>query len=214
MVRLDIISDVVCPWCYIGKALLDRALEKDADQPFTVAWHPYQLNPEIPAGGLPYADFLRLKFGAPERATQTLVKVTEAAKAAGAEIDYAGITREPNTFDAHRLIHWAGIEGRQSPVVSALFRAHWREGRDIGDHTVLTSIAQEAGLDGQMVARLLDSEADRDQIRDRIQHSRDKGVRGVPTFVIADTHVLTGAQPVEVWVDVIQQIKAHLAQQG
>ncbi|KFI31780.1 DsbA family oxidoreductase [Haematobacter massiliensis] len=210
MVTLDIISDLVCPWCYIGKTLLDRALESDASQPFTVAWHPYQLNPEIPEGGIPYADFLRLKFGAPERASEVLVKVTEAAKAAGAVIDYVGITREPNTLDAHRLIHWAGLEGRQTPVVSALFRAHWREGRDIGSHDVLADIAGETGLDRKMILRLLDSDADREEIRARIQHTRDRGVQGVPTFVIADTHVLTGAQPVEVWADVIQQIKAQL----
>ena len=210
MVTLDIISDIVCPWCYIGKTLLDRALESDASQPFTVAWHPYQLNPEIPQGGIPYADFLRLKFGAPERASAVLVKVTEAAKAAGAVIDYVAITREPNTLDAHRLIHWAGLEGRQTPVVSALFRAHWREGRDIGSHGVLADIAGEAGLDRKMILRLLDSDADREEIQRRIQHARDRGVQGVPTFVIADTHVLTGAQPVEVWADVIKQIKAQL----
>ncbi|KFI25532.1 polyketide biosynthesis protein [Haematobacter missouriensis] len=210
MVTLDIISDIVCPWCYIGKTLLDRALESDASQPFTVAWHPYQLNPEIPQGGIPYADFLRLKFGAPERASAVLVKVTEAAKAAGAVIDYVAITREPNTLDAHRLIHWAGLEGRQTPVVSALFRAHWREGRDIGSHGVLADIAGETGLDRKMILRLLDSDADREEIQRRIQHARDRGVQGVPTFVIADTHVLTGAQPVEVWADVIKQIKAQL----
>lgn len=210
MVTLDIISDIVCPWCYIGKTLLDRALESDASQPFTVAWHPYQLNPEIPQGGIPYADFLRLKFGAPERASAVLVKVTEAAKAAGAVIDYVAITREPNTLDAHRLIHWAGLEGRQTPVVSALFRAHWREGRDIGSHGVLADIASETGLDRKMILRLLDSDADREEIQRRIQHARDRGVQGVPTFVIADTHVLTGAQPVEVWADVIKQIKAQL----
>lgn len=210
MVTLDIISDIVCPWCYIGKTLLDRALESDASQPFTVAWHPYQLNPEIPQGGIPYADFLRLKFGAPERASAVLVKVTEAAKAAGAVIDYVAITREPDTLDAHRLIHWAGLEGRQTPVVSALFRAHWREGRDIGSHGVLADIAGETGLDRKMILRLLDSDADREEIQRRIQHARDRGVQGVPTFVIADTHVLTGAQPVEVWADVIKQIKAQL----
>lgn len=211
MVRLDIISDLVCPWCYIGKTNLDRALERHPDHPFAVEWHPFLLNPEMPRAGLPYADYLRMKFGSPERSAQILARVGEAAAQAGAEIRYERITREPDTTDAHRLIHWAGLEERQTPVVSALFRAHWRDGRDIGDAQTLADIAGEAGLDRAMIAHLLAGDADRQEVRDRSAHSRERGVSGVPTFVIDGQHVLSGAQPPEVWDDVIRQINAHLA---
>lgn len=206
MVRLDIISDVVCPWCYIGKTLLDRALEKSPHHPFAVEWHPYLLNPEMPPGGLPYGDYLRMKFGDPARIVPLLARVQEAAETAGAEIRYERIMREPDSTDAHRLIHWAGLEGRQTPVVSALFRAHFRDGRDIGDAATLAEIAGETGLDRAMIARLLASEADRQEIRARAAHSRSRGVTGVPTFIVADSHVVAGAQPVEVWQDVIAQL--------
>lgn len=211
MVRLDIISDIVCPWCYIGKTLLDRALERHADHPFAIEWHPYQLNPAIPAGGLPYGDFLEARFGAQQKAVELIGAVTKAAAAAGLEIDFTRIAREPNTLDAHRLIHWAGLEGRQAAVVSALFRAHWREGRDIGDAGVLRNIAMAAGLDGDLTARLLASDADRQETLDRIAHSRARGVTSVPTFIIAETHVLSGAQPPELWEQVIAEISRHRA---
>lgn len=211
MVQLDIISDLVCPWCYIGKTLLDRALERHADHPFAIEWHPYLLNPEMPEGGLAYADYLRMKFGDPARSSAMLARVQEAAEAAGAEIRFERIQREPDSTDAHRLVHWAGLEGRQTPVVSALFRAHWRDGRDIGDAATLAAIAGEAGLDAAMVARLLASDADRAEIRARARHSRERGVSGVPTFIVAGQHVVSGAQPVALWEDVIGQIGAALA---
>lgn len=206
MVRLDIISDVVCPWCYIGKTLLDRALEAHPTHPFAVEWHPYLLNPEMPAGGLPYGDYLRMKFGRDSSIGPMLARVQEAAEAAGAEIHFERITREPDSTDAHRLIHWAGLEGRQTPIVSALFKAHWRDGRNIGDAETLAAIAGESGLDAEMVARLLATDADREAVRARAAHSKSRGVTGVPTFIIADSHALSGAQPVALWADVIAQI--------
>lgn len=214
MLRLDIISDIVCPWCYIGKTLLDRALERSPDHPFAVEWHPYLLNPQMPRAGLPYADYLTMKFGNQSRIGPMLARVAEAAEAAGAEIRYERITREPETTDAHRIVYWAGLEGRQTPVVSALFRAHWRDGRDIGDAGTLADIAGEAGLDRALIARLLATDADREEIRTRAEHSRSRGVTGVPTFVIAGEHVLSGAQPVEVWEDVIAQIARQSGAEG
>jgi predicted DsbA family dithiol-disulfide isomerase len=120
----------------------------------------------------------------------------------------------PNTLDAHRLIHWAGLEGRQTPVVAALFRAYWREGRDIGDRAVLLDIAAAAGLDRAMIARLLESGADAEEIRARDTHARTHGVTGVPTFVVASRHVLPGAQPPEFWDQVIAEIGAAAADPG
>lgn len=214
MIKLDILSDPICPWCYIGKANLDRALEKHPGHPFEIEWHPFQLNPEMPEGGMDRRTYLETKFGGRESAIAVYAKIDEAAKAAGLEINWEGITVTPNTLDAHRLIHWAGLEGRQAPVVSALFRAYFREGRDIGDRAVLLDIAEAAGLDRAMVERLFESGADAEDIRERDAHARARGVTGVPTFVVANRHVVPGAQPAELWTEVIEDLSAQLAERS
>lgn len=208
MIKLDILSDPVCPWCYIGKANLDRALESHPEHPFDIEWHPFQLNPEMPQGGMDRRDYLEAKFGGRQAAAEVYARIDTAAQAAGLAIDWGAMTVTPNTLDAHRLIHWAGLEGRQTPVVSALFRAYFREGRDIGDRAVLLEIADAAGLDRAMIERLLNSDADADEIRARDAHARDRGVTGVPTFVVANQHVVPGAQPPELWSQVIEEL-AH-----
>ena len=205
MIRLDIFSDPVCPWCYIGKANLDRALEAHPDHPFRIEWHPFQLNPDMPAGGVDKHRYLAEKFGE-ERLVQVHLRLKEASRAAGAEIDPDTPKRIPNTLDAHRLIHWAGLEGRQTAVVSSIMRAYWREGRDIGNAGVLADIAAQAGMERAMVARLLDSDADADDIRARDADARAKGVTAVPTFLIAQHYVVSGAQPPEVWGKVIEEL--------
>ncbi len=208
MITLDIFADPICPWCLIGKARLDRALEARPDHPFAIAWHPFQLDPSLPQGGMNRADYLEAKFGR-EGAVRIHVPVLDAAKEAGIEIDLAAITRTPNTRDAHRLIHWAGLEGRQSAMIAALMRAYWREGRDIGDAAVLADLAAGVGLDREMIARLLASDADCDTVATREEHARSRGVRAVPTFVIANTHVIEGAQPTELWLRVIDDLAAQ-----
>lgn len=206
MIRLDIFSDPVCPWCYIGKANLDRALEVNPEHPFAIQWHPFQLNPGMPPEGVDRAEYLEAKFGGRDKAVQIYARVEEAARQAGLEIDFSRIRRMPNTLDAHRLIHWAGLEGRQTPVVSALFRAYWREGRDIGDTATLAQIAGEAGMDPTVVERLLASDADRDDLIARDIDARKKGVSAVPTFLIAQRHVVSGAQPTELWEQIIAEL--------
>jgi len=208
MIRLDIFSDPVCPWCYIGKANLDRALEAASGHPFAVEWHPFQLNPDMAPEGVDRADYLNLKFGG--RMAEVNARLEQAAAAAGLSIDLAAIARVPNTLDAHRLIHWAGLEGRQAAVVSAVFRAYWREGRNIGDRAVLAGIAGAAGMDAAMTARLLASDADAADITARDQDARRKGVSAVPTFLIAQHYVVSGAQPPEVWGQVIAELSAQV----
>lgn len=205
MIRLDIFSDPVCPWCYIGKANLDRALEAHADHPFRIEWHPFQLNPDMPAEGVDKHDYLAAKFGE-DRLVQMHLRLKEASRAAGAEIDPDTPRRMPNTLDAHRLIHWAGLEGRQTAAVSAITRAYWREGRDIGNAGVLADIAAAAGMDRAVTARLLASDADADDIRARDADARAKGVSAVPTFLIAQQYVVSGAQPPDVWSRVIEEL--------
>ena len=209
MVKLDILSDPICPWCYIGKANLDRALEKRADHPFEIEWHPFQLNPDMPEAGMDRREYLETKFGGKEQAVQVYARIAEAAEAAGIDIDFGAIKRTPNTINAHRLIHWAGIEGRQTPVVSAMFRAYFKEGRDIGDVDVLADLADAAGMDAAVVLKLLDTDSDLEDIRARDTWARERGVTGVPTFIVAQQHAVSGAQPAELWAQVMNDIAAQ-----
>jgi len=206
MIKLDIISDPICPWCYIGKAYLDRALAAHPDHPFSIEWQPYQLNPEMPASGMDRREYLELKFGGKDKAVKVYAEIAEKAEDAGLEFDFAAIKRTPNTINAHRLIHWAGIEGRQAFVVAALFKAYFTEGRDIGDATVLYNIAADSGMDADVVEQLLKTDADIEDIVARDALGREMGVRGVPTFIVANERVLTGAQPAQLWGQVIVEL--------
>lgn len=209
MVKLDILSDPICPWCYIGKANLDRALEQHPNHPFQIEWHPFQLNPDMPPEGMDRREYLETKFGGKDGAIKAYAPVVEAAEKAGLKINFAGIKRTPNTLNAHRLIHWAGIEGRQTAVVSMLFKAYFVENSDIGDIDVLADIADSAGMDAAMVRKLLDSDADAKDVAARDAWAREKGVTGVPTFVVAQQHAVPGAQPPELWAKVIGDIAAQ-----
>ena len=205
-IRLDIFSDPVCPWCYVGKANLDKALDQHPDHPFQVQWHPFQLNPEIPPEGVTKRAYLEEKFGGKARVDAVHDRLREVARGAGVDMDPDKPQRMPNTLNAHRLIHWAGIEGTQSPVVTALMRAYWVEGRDIGDLATLADIAGENGMDRDATLRLLQSDADADDIQARDQDARHKGVNAVPTFLIAQQYVVSGAQPPETWEKVIAEL--------
>lgn len=205
-VTLDIFSDPVCPWCMIGKANLDRALEQRPGHPFRIEWHPFQLNPDLPPGGVDRRDYLEAKFGGQARAVEIYAQVMRAAEAAGVDINLDRMAVQPNTLDAHRLIHWAGIEGQQLEAVSALFEANFAEGRDIGDRKVLAAIAGEIGLDVDVIARALASDADEALIRERDAHARERGVTAVPTFIVADHYVVQGAQPADLWEQVIAEL--------
>ena len=205
-IRLDIFSDPVCPWCYVGKANLDRALADHPDHPFAIQWHPFQLNPEMPTEGVAKRDYLEAKFGGKARVDAIHERLREVARNAGVDMDPDKPKRMPNTLNAHRLIHWAGIEGVQQAVVDALMRAYWVEGRDIGDLETLADVANENGMERAATLRLLQSDADADDITARDQDARHKGVNAVPTFLIAQQYVVSGAQPPETWGKVIEEI--------
>ncbi len=146
MIKLDILSDPICPWCYIGKTRLERAMEAEPNHPFAIEWHPFQLNPDMPSEGMDRREYLETKFGGKDNAVSVYAEIEKHAREDGLELDFAAIKRTPNTIDAHRLIHWAGIEGKQNAVVDALFKAYFKEGRDIGDAEVLCDVADSAGL--------------------------------------------------------------------
>ena len=205
-IRLDIFSDPVCPWCYVGKANLDRALADHPDHPFQVQWHPFQLNPDMPPEGVAKRAYLEQKFGGKARVDAIHERLREIARSAGVDMDPDRPQRMPNTLNAHRLIHWAGIEGVQQAVVDALMRAYWNEGRDIGDLPTLADIAGENGMDREATLRLLHSDADADDIRARDRDAREKGVNAAPPFLTAQHYVVSGAQPHETWEQVIAEL--------
>ena len=206
-IKLDIMSDPICPWCYIGKAHLDRALESEPDHPFVIEWHPFQLNPDMPEAGMDRRAYLEGKFGGKEAAVRAYAPVVEHAEKAGLKINFEAMQRTPNTLNAHRLIHWAGIEGRQTAAVSALFKAYFVDARDIGDAEVLCDIADVIEMDASLVSRLLDTDADVQDIRDRDAHSRKMGITSVPTFIVAGRHAVSGAQPPDLWKKVLADLR-------
>jgi predicted DsbA family dithiol-disulfide isomerase len=206
MIRLDIFSDPVCPWCYLGKANLDHALDLRPDHPFAILWHPFQLNPDMPREGVEKRPYLEAKLGGKARVDAVHERLREMARAAGVEMHPDKPQRLPNTLDAHRLIHWAGIEGLQSQVVTALMRAYWVDGRDIGDHQTLAEVAASQGMGKAETLRLLGSDADADDIQARDEDARRKGVNAVPTFLVAQKYVVSGAQPSETWGKVIAEL--------
>ena len=211
MTSLDIFSDPVCPWCYLGKANLDRALEAHPDHPFVIAWHPFQLNPDMPAEGVDKHSYLLDRFGSEQQLQSIHQRFRDIARQSGVQIDPDTPKRIPNTLNAHRLTHWAGLEGRQAFAVAALMRAYWVEGRDIGNTGVLADIAGGIGMDRAVAARLLASDADLDTVRTREAHARARGVNAVPTFLIANTYVVSGAQPPDMWAKAIDEIAANHA---
>ena len=206
MVKLDIVSDPICPWCYIGKAKLEQALAQAGDHPFDIRWRPFRLNPEMPPDGMDRKAYLEAKFGGKERAAAIYDKIRAAGAEAGLDLDFARIGRTPDTLDAHRVIRWARMEGAQGRVVDALFRAYFEQGADISDRKVLLDAAEGAGMDRALVEQLLDSEADREEVIAEDEAAREIGVGGVPTFLIGGKYVIQGAQEPELWTKVIGEL--------
>jgi predicted DsbA family dithiol-disulfide isomerase len=210
MIKLDIMSDPICPWCYIGKTQLDRALKENKNHPFKIEWHPFQLNPDMPSVGMDRRDYLERKFGGKKQAVQFYSNIEQKAQELDLPINFSGMKRTPNTVNAHRLIHWAGLEDKQQKIIDELFDAYFCKAIDIGDHYVLCDIAKKAGLDQEIVSRLLVSDSDIKLISERDTHSRKMGVTAVPTFIIANQHVVPGSQTPEVWATIIIELLGQL----
>ncbi len=197
--RIDVISDAICPWCYIGKRQLELALPMLAEQGlnFEVHWHPYQLNPEMPAEGVERAAYRLAKFGSEEKMRQIDARVAEAGAAVGIEMRSGLMRRTPNTIAAHRLIWLAGEEGVQDAVVDGLFRGYFSEGKDIGDAAVLGEIGAAAGLAAERVAAMLASDEGLEIVTARDAMARSAGINGVPSFVMLNHVLFSGAVPAE-----------------
>jgi len=190
---IDVVSDVVCPWCYVGEKRLEAALAEEP-QPVTLRWRPYQLDPTIPAGGLDRAEYMERKFGKSGRLQSVHDNLTRLGAELGIPFAFDRIKRSPNTLDAHRLIRWASSAGMQGTIVDRLFKAYFVEGRDIGDRGVLIEIAGEFGLDAKLVEKLLKEGADADLVRQEIEQAQGMGVSGVPFFIFGGRLGVPGAQ--------------------
>jgi predicted DsbA family dithiol-disulfide isomerase len=201
---IDIVSDAVCPWCYVGKRKLEAALALKADVPVEVRWRPYQLDPTIPPGGIARKDYMEKKFGSAGRVAEIYQRIEGAGRDAGIAFAFDKITRSPNTLDAHRLIRWSASAGKQDAAVERLFKAFFEEGADIGDHAVLTRIAGACGMDAVLVGELLAGEADKDAVREEIAEAQRLGVNGVPFFIIGGRFAVSGAQSAEVLASAIE----------
>jgi predicted DsbA family dithiol-disulfide isomerase len=200
--KIDIVADTVCPWCYIGKRRLERALAARPQPDIEIVWRPFFLNPEIPSEGLDRSDYVARKFGGRERANRIYATVAEAGAAENIPFRFDLIRRSPNTINSHRLIHFAGMAGRQNEVVEAIYRAYFLEGRDIGDHDVLADLGEEADMPRGEVLRYLRSGADREAIVGGDERARSLGVNGVPCFIIERRYAISGAQLPEVFQQV------------
>ena len=213
--QIDIISDVVCPWCFIGKRNLESALrswhEQHPDDTPTVRWHPFQLNPDLPTGGVPRKEYLEAKFGGPARAKEIYARVEAAGKRAGIEFAFDAIAVQPNTIDAHRLLHFADERGRQDEVAETLFTRYFLEGANLASSDTLADIGHQAGLVREDVLAYLATDDDRELIAEQDRRARAIGVEGVPFFIFDQRIALSGAQPPEVMVRAMEQAREQLA---
>ena len=202
-ISVDVISDVICPWCYIGKRRLEKAIAA-AEVQVRVRWHPFQLNPTMPMEGISRKEYRSRKFGSWERSMELDAKVSAVGKSEGIHFAFDNIERTPNTVDAHRLIWFADQNGCQDAVVEALFRSYFTDGQDIGDRQTLIDIVTEAGLERQAAETILNSDEGMDVIANAREMSQRHGVDGVPFFIVDQKITLAGAQDSETFLEVFQ----------
>jgi predicted DsbA family dithiol-disulfide isomerase len=206
-VQIDVISDTVCPWCFIGKRRLQKAMTLRPDIAFDVKWRPYQLDAQVPRGGMDRQAYMRAKFGDDPAKIVEMYKLIAAEGAKdGIEFDFASIQRRPNTLDSHRLIRWAEAAGVQDDVVERLFIAYFENAEDIGDIRVLADIADMCGMDGVEVAQMLESDTDLNLVAREDQIAREMGVTGVPAMIFGNRLAVSGAREAEVLVSVIDRV--------
>jgi predicted DsbA family dithiol-disulfide isomerase len=208
---IEIYSDVVCPWCYVGKRRLERAVSQVGGD-ITTTWRPFQLNPTMPNDGMDRTAYLEAKFGSLEAFRQLEEHVLAAGASERIAFAFEKIAWTPNTFAAHRLIWLGEREGCQDAVVDSLFRGYFEEGADIGSIPALVDLAGRAGLDREFVERMLQSEEGITEVMAEEAAGHKLGIRGVPYFVVDGTYAISGAQPVQVFVSVLQRVAGDRAE--
>jgi predicted DsbA family dithiol-disulfide isomerase len=209
-IAIDVVSDVVCPWCYIGQKRLEKAVEAVPDVDVTVRWRPYQLDPTIPPEGKDRRQYMLAKFGSDQRIREIHARIEPLGAAEGIAFDFEAIKVSPNTLDAHRLIRWAANDGSdvQNRLVQALFSAYFEQGRNVGERAVLVETARSAGMDGAVVEAMLAAEADRAEVVAEIETASRMGITGVPCFLLERRYAVMGAQESATLADAIRQVAA------
>ncbi|UXN04551.1 DsbA family oxidoreductase [Bartonella sp. HY406] len=213
---IDIIADFVCPWCYIGGKRLDKALKILEIDDAKIEWKPYQLDPTLPKLGRPYESYLKQRLGGADKVDEIHRQLIELGKEFEIEFDFAAIEIMPNTLDAHRVTYWAGQaeSDTQTKVAYELFSRFFEQGQDIGETNILTDIAREAGMRGDVVEKLLETNVDINTMTDDITLAQKIGVQGVPCFIINKKYAIMGAQSTQKFADAIGQICAGFEPQG
>jgi predicted DsbA family dithiol-disulfide isomerase len=210
---VDVVSDVVCPWCYIGKRKLETALTRlHADEPGlapTVRWHPFELNPELPVEGIPRAAYLEKKFGGKARAAEIYARVRAVGAEVGIAFDFDRIARQPNTGEAHRLIAWAQQRRDAGALVERLFRAYFIEGRWIGERNELAALAADSGLPGDEAREVLASDLYRAQVEAEYREAQEAGITGVPFFIFNSRTAVSGAHDPDILLEAIAAARAN-----
>src|SRR6185312_182185 len=202
---IDFISDTVCPWCFIGKRRLAKAIAMRPNIAFDVRYRPYRLDPTVPKAGMDREEYLTAKFGKNGGVGQAQRVIAAEGAKEGIEFDFAAIRQAPNTIDSHRLIRWAALTGAQDEVVERLFAAYFENGEDIGDVRILADIADVSGMDGAQVADMLESDQDVGLVEREDQLAREMGVTGVPAMIFANKVAVSGAREPEVLAMVIDK---------
>eukprot|EP00919_Chromeraceae_sp_WS-2016_P047250 GHVR01112007.1.p2 GENE.GHVR01112007.1~~GHVR01112007.1.p2 ORF type:complete len:236 (-),score=33.70 GHVR01112007.1:392-1099(-) len=204
--RIDIVSDVMCPWCIIGYRQLATAL-KATNTEYELHWHPFELNPEMPAEGQNMREHIVEKYGAtPEQSEQNRSQMTALGDQLGFEFRFGPEMRMHNTFDTHQLLHWAKTQGRMDDLKQALFTAHFTHQRDLSDRTVLAEIAAEIGLDKAEALAVLQDQRFASAVREAQQFWRSQGIQGVPAVIFEQKHLVSGAQGVENFTSILDQL--------
>ena len=210
---IEMISDIVCPWCWLGKRRIEAAIAEAEDLDIQLLFRPFELDPEIPKEGVDYKEYMRARFGSDtgkDRANTMRQALIDYGEAEGIPYKFDSITRRPNSFDAHRLVRWAQGQEKGSAAKEALFEAFFRDGRDIGDHTVLVDIAAQIDLDKDIVEDLLPTDADVENVRQEANLFRQMGISGVPTYLASRRVAVQGAESVEKLVRFLR----HAAEQA
>ena len=195
---IEVVHDLVCPWCFLGVRRLMRTMRRRPDLLFDLIWRPFLLNPDMPRGGMSRPDYVIRKFGGEDRARRLYASITEIGRGEGVLFRFDRLRRTPSSVDAHRLVRFAARYGCADAMVEALFSAHFTDGRDIGDHAVLLAVAEAVGLDGAAAARFLPSEDETDLVHADNLRAHRLGINGVPCFVVGGRHAIAGAQEPEV----------------
>lgn len=210
--QIDFISDTVCPWCFIGKRRLARAIAMRPAISFDVRYRPYRLDPSLPKNGMDRDAYMTAKFGKSGGVEEAQKVIAAEGAKEGIEFDFAAIRRAPNTLDSHRLIRWAALTGAQDEVVERLFAAYFENGEDIGDIRILADIADVCGMDGAQVADMLESDQDLTLVEREDQLAREIGVTGVPAMIFANKVAVSGAREPQVLTMVIDKALEMAAQ--